>query len=93
MKIMSKFKKSLEDQQKINEAAEQLVEHFSVAATLADHYEKMAKTQALMMMTMGCNCKNGEIQLPAEVAFFFDDVRVLLELLRPFDEMASEDKK
>ena len=90
---MNKFKKSLEDQQKINEAAEQLVDHFRISATLADHYEKMAKTQALMMMTMGVNSKNGEIVLPTEVAFFFDDVRVLLEMLRPFDEIAAEERK
>ena len=90
---MNKFKKSLDDQQKINEAAAQLVDHFSVAATLADHYERMAKTQAMMMMTMGINCKDQGFEMPVEVAFFFDDVRVLLDLLRPFDEMANEDKK
>ena len=86
---MDRFKKSLENQQKINEAAEQLVDHFSVSATLADHYERMAKTQALMMMTMGVNCKDQDIELPVEVAFFFDDVRILLDLLRPFDELAK----
>lgn len=86
---MDRFKKSLENQQKINEAAEQLVDHFSVSATLADHYERMAKTQALMMMTMGVNSKDQDIELPVEVAFFFDDVRILLDLLRPFDELAK----
>ena len=88
---MKDMKKMVSDQQKINDAASVLVEHFKQEFSLSDHYERMAKTQAMMMMTMGMHQSEGNIELPVEVAFFFDDIRLLFEMLTPFDEMAHED--
>lgn len=89
--MANNMKKILEDQQKINSTASVLIDHFKQSFSLSDHYERMAKTQALMMMTMGINKSDGNIELPVEVAFFFDDIRILFEMLTPFDEMAHED--
>ena len=89
--MANNMKKMLADQQKINDAASMLINHFGQSFSLSDLYERMAKTQALMMMTMGISQSEGNIELPVEVAFFFDDIRLLFEMLTPFDEMAHED--
>ena len=87
---MGNLKKSLEYQQKINEITDRLVTHLTEEMSLAEYYERMAKTQALMMMTMGMNCKGDKIDLPKDVAFFFDDIRILLEYLRPLSELGAD---
>ena len=89
--MANKMKKMLADQQRINEAVQALVDNFKVHGSMADYYEHMAKTQAMMLATMGDNLKGGAIELPVDVAFFFDEVVQLFEMLKPFDQMAQEE--
>ena len=49
---MNNFKRTLEDQQKINEAVQAIFEHFSRWACYSEHIEVMSKAQtAIMVMT------------------------------------------
>lgn len=89
--MTNKMKKMLENQQRINEAAQALVDNFKIHCSMADYYEHMAKTQAMMLATMGGNLKSGTIDLPVDVAFFFDEMVQLFEMLKPFDQMAQEE--
>lgn len=89
--MANKMKKMLADQQRINEAVQALVDNFKIHGSMADYYEHLAKTQAMMLATMGDNRKGGAIELPVDVAFFFDELVQIFEMLKPFDEMAQEE--
>lgn len=99
--MKSKLQKTLDYQQKVNEAVKKLVESFNPqdSMTLSEHYKMMAETQVQVMSMLqlserlierGNNEACETIFIPNSVTDFFSCVLDIYKLLEPFDEMAQE---
>lgn len=93
---MSKLSESLETQQKIHQAVENLMSHFGKETSLAAYYEEMASAQSQIMSVIlasedffhSSHCHD-EILRPKDVANFFSDINELFKMLKPLDQIAN----
>lgn len=94
---MNSFKKSLNYQQKVNEAVSKLMEHFSQEVDMSSYYEEFAIAEAEIMsmirLTDGyINSEkfHGDVYNPNTVVDFLVSVNTLYKMLKPFDKLANE---
>ena len=96
---MNNLKKVIDNQQKINEAVNNIMEYFSEEMPYVVHLETMldAQTQILGMMDLvkklAMTDRNGAGAFELEsVTLFLQDVRHYLTMLKPFVEMIENNK-
>ena len=94
---MNNFKKTLEDQQKINDAVQAIFEHFSRWACYSEHIEVMSKAQtAIMVLTAHYHrlieMKTDEIDetYHEDITQFICLVSQMMEILKPFADMLGQ---
>ncbi len=94
---MSKFKESLEYQQKVNEAASAIMDYFEHEMAYHEHVEKMADMQIeiLKMVEVAKTFDYGKQFMDQsqidfdEIVYFLMDVRQFLKFLKPFAELTN----
>ena len=93
------MKKMLENQQKINEAAKYIIDYFSTEVDYEVHLEQMlsAQTQIIGLMELSKNeaiASHGDrITCGSdEIVYFLHDVHNYLRMLKPFIELADQQK-
>ena len=95
---MNKFKKSLEDQQKINEAVKAIFNLFS-DCPYASYVESMAEAQTQIIGLMEMAKQQAAIHEASEeiqtndIAMFLMDMSAFFKVLRPFADMLNESNK
>lgn len=93
---MGNLKKSLENQQKINEAVSAIFDHFREIASYSDHIETMAEAQtnALMLLdhyNAALLMNEDEEPITAgDMVTFFWEVSQVYKLLKPFARMIGQ---
>ena len=99
--MKTKFQKSLDYQQKVNEAVNALVNKFSRkdGVQLSDEFELFSDVQTkIMSMQAYCDLglrKNDNLACKilidtADITTFFSEISEIFKLLRPFDDIAEE---
>lgn len=96
---MSKFKESLEYQQKVNEAASAIMDYFEHEMKYHEHVEKMADMQIeiLKMVEVVKAFDHGKKFMDQagidfdEIVCFLMDVRQFLKFLKPFAELSNKE--
>lgn len=92
----TKLERQMVYQQRIGKAVEDLLKHLSVECGLRDIYREMALAQAQIMSLLriyeetDTTRLDEEILYPTDVALFFCNVNLLLDLLEPLDTIARE---
>ncbi len=95
---MNKFKKTLEDQQKINEAVKAIFNLFS-DCPYASYVEEMAEAQTQIIGLMEMAKQQAAIHEPSEeiqtneITMFLMDMSSFFKVLRPFADMLNESGK
>lgn len=94
---MKNFKKQLENQQKINEAAKAIIDHFTDVDNYSSHYESMANATVQIMQLIELNQRViaidsgiGKGEMTDDIPGFLWDVTVIYKLLKPFAEMVGQ---
>lgn len=94
---MKNFKKQLENQQKINEAAKDIIEHFTHFANYSSHYESMANATVQIMQlielnqrVMAVESEIGKGEMTDDIPDFLWEVTMIYKLLKPFAEMVGQ---
>jgi hypothetical protein len=91
---MSNFKKSLEYQQKVNEAVQAIFNHFKVEISYAETLETMTDAQCQIMQLMEINriaTANKQIGVPTDaINNFISEVNEIHKLLRPFANLMGQ---
>ena len=95
-KYMNNMKKTLENQQRLNEAVKAIVEYFTVCYPYEEHLEQMvdAQTEIVALMELakqqaaigGSRC---EVDTET-ITVFLQAVRTYLKLLKPFATASNE---
>ena len=95
-KYMNNMKKTLENQQRLNEAVKAIVEYFTVCYPYEEHLEQMvdAQTEIVALMELakqqaaigGSRC---EVDTET-ITVFLQAVRTYLKLLKPFTTASNE---
>jgi len=91
---MSNMKKTLENQQRMNEAVNAIFDFFN-DCPYASYIESMAEAQTQIIGLMELAKQQAAIQTPSnevqtyEITQFLMDVNALYKLLRPFSEMIN----
>ena len=99
--MKTKFQKSLDYQQKVNEAVNALVNKFSRkdGVQLSDEFELFSDVQTkIMSMQALCDLlerKNDDLACKilidtADITMFFNEISEIFKLLKPFDSIAEE---
>ena len=97
-RVMNNFKKTLDSQQKVNEAVQAIFEHFRKEINFCELFESMSNAQtAIMIMTTHYH-RLLEVQhnedskgYQEDVTDFFYNVSEIFKLIRPLAEMAERD--
>lgn len=91
---MKNFKKQLENQQKINEAVNAIINHFKDEASYCDHYRTMSEAQTIIMELTELNlaqAAGGRAHVPIKELYeFVFEVNEIYKLLKPFAEMIGQ---
>ena len=99
--MKTKFQKSLDYQQKVNEAVNALVNKFSRkdGVQLSEEFELFSDVQTkIMSMQALCDLlerKNDDLACKilidtADITMFFNEISEIFKLLKPFDSIAEE---
>ena len=99
--MKTKFQKSLDYQQKVNEAVNALVNKFSRkdGVQLSEEFELFSDVQTkIMSMQALCDLlerKNDDLACKilidtADITTFFNEISEIFKLLKPFDSIAEE---
>ena len=99
--MKTKFQKSLDYQQKVNEAVNALVNKFSRkdGVQLSDEFELFSDVQTkIMSMQALCDLlerKNDDLACKilidtADITMLFNEISEIFKLLKPFDSIAEE---
>ena len=97
---MSNLRKTIDTQQRINEAAKAVIDYFCHEMPYVVHLETVltAQTQILGLMELAkmhmISDPGDELELQTnEINLFLRDVRHYLQLLKPFIEIGEETEK
>ena len=101
IEIMSNLRKTIDTQQRINEAAKTVIDYFCHEMPYVVHLEAMlsAQTQIIGLMELAKQHMihtNGDDELEFqtdEITMFLRDVHHYLEMLKPFIEIGEETEK
>ena len=93
---MKNLKKKLENQQKVNEAVENIYEYFRENKTVLDLFRTMAQAQTCIMQLMEINRYHETLNMPSvptdEITEFIFDVSEIYKHIEPFYEVLESER-